>query len=118
MKYVLIRTAAVLIASYVTHAGVVPLVFTFQTVWVALLVALILAIINHTIKPIITIVTLPINLFTLGLFSFVINGLMVLLASQAVNLIIPGGFEIPSFLLAIWFALVMSVVNWVLHVFE
>ena len=118
MTYVLIRTLAVLVASYVTHVGVIPLVFTFQTVWVAVLVALTLVIINHTIKPIISIVTLPINLFTLGLFSFVINGCMVLLAAQIVNTVVPGGFEIPSLLMAILFGAVMSVVNWVLHIFE
>ncbi|MFA5131795.1 MAG: phage holin family protein [Candidatus Paceibacterota bacterium] len=118
MNYVLIRMVAVLIASYVTHVGVIPLVFTVETVWVALLVAIILAVINHTIKPLIDIVTLPINFFTLGLFSFVINGLMILLAGNIVNTFITGGFEIPSLIMAVWFAMVMSVVNFFLHIFE
>jgi putative membrane protein len=47
------------------------------------------------------------------LFSFVINGLMILLAARLVP-----GFVIPSLLMAIYFALVLSVINWVLHIFE
>lgn len=112
MSYVIIRTVAVLIASYITHVGV-PLVFAWQTGWIALLVALTLAVINHTIKPIIDLVSIPINFFTLGLFSLVINGLMILLASYIVS-----GFVIPSFLTAVYFAVVLSILNWILHVFE
>ena len=100
MNYIIVRTLAVLVTSYLTKVGV-PVVFALSTGWTALLVALVLAVINHTIKPIIV------------LFSFVINGLMILLASKIVT-----GFEIPSLLMAIWFAMVMSVVNWVLHVFK
>lgn len=112
MNYILIRTVAILITSYITKVGV-PLVLAWQTGLTAVLVALVLAIINHTIKPIITIVTLPINIVTLGLFSFVINGLMILLAAK----IVPG-FGIPSLLMAIWFSIVLTIVNWLLNAFE
>jgi putative membrane protein len=112
MTYLVIRTIAVLAASYVTGVGV-TLVLSWQTGWIALLVALVLAVINNTIKPIINIITLPINLLTLGMFSFVINGLMILIASYFVN-----GFHVPSLILAIWFSIVLSIVNWVLHMFE
>lgn len=117
MKYVTIRTVAILIASYITGVGV-PLMFSsfpasFTTTWVALVTAITLAIINHTIKPIFVLISIPVNLLTLGLFSFVINGLMILLADKLVP-----AFSIPTLLMAIYFALVLSVVNWVLHVFE
>lgn len=112
MTYILIRTIAVLVASYITNVGV-PLVFAWQTGWIALLVALTLAVINHTIKPIIDLVSIPINFFTLGLFGLVVNGLMILLASYIVS-----GFVIPSFLTAVYFAVVLSILNWILHVFE
>lgn len=112
MTYILIRTIAILITSYITKVGV-PLVLAVHTGTTALLAALALAIINHTIKPIITIVSLPINIVTLGLFSFVINGAMILLASK----IVPG-FEIPSLLMAIWFSIVLSLVNYALNAFE
>lgn len=117
MKYIVIRTVAVLIASYITGIGV-PLVFStvhfaFGTTWVALLTALVLAVINHTIKPVFMLVSIPINVVTLGLFSFIVNGLMILLADRLV-----AGFDIPSLLMAIYFSLVLSIVNWVLHIFE
>lgn len=112
MNYIIIRTIAILIASYITHVGV-PIVFAWQTGWIALLVALVLAVINHTIKPIIDIISIPINFFTLGLFSLVVNGLMIVLASHIVT-----GFLIPSFLMAVYFSVVLSILNWVLHIFE
>ncbi len=117
MSYIIIRTLSVLLTSYITKVGV-PLVFgTFTlavgTTWIALLTALVLAVINHTIKPFFMLVSIPINLLTLGLFSFVINGLMILLADK----LIPD-FAVPSLLFAIYFAIVLSVVNWVLHMFE
>ena len=105
MNYIIIRTLAVLVASYITGVGV-ALTFHWNTAWIALLVAIVLAVINHTIKPLITIVTLPINIFTLGLFSFVINGFMILIASYIVS-----GFVIPSLIMAIWYSIVLSVVN-------
>lgn len=112
MTYILIRTIGVLLTSYITKVGV-PMVFAWQTGVTAVLVALVLAIINHTIKPIITIISLPINIVTLGLFSFVINGVMILLADKLVD-----GFTVPSLLMAIYFSIVLSVINWFLHAFE
>lgn len=117
MKYVIFRTIAVLLTSYITKVGV-PLVFSsltlaFGTAWVALLVAVVLAVINHTIKPMFMLVSIPVNLMTLGLFSFVVNGFMILLADK----LIPE-FEVNSLLMAIYFSLVLSAINWVLHIFE
>lgn len=112
MNYIIFRTCAVLIASYITHVGV-PLVFALSTLWIAGAVALTLAIINHTIKPLFVMVSIPVTMATLGLFSFVINGMMILLAARLVP-----GFAIPSLLMAIYFSLVLSVTNWVLHIFE
>lgn len=110
--YILIRTVAVIVASYITGVGV-PVAFAWQTAVVALLVALFLAIINHTIKPVINLLTMPINLFTMGFFSLLVNGLIIISASYAVD-----GFVIPSFLMAVYFSIVLSILNWVLHVFE
>lgn len=112
MTYLAIRTISVLITSYITKVGV-PMVLALQTGLTAFVVAVVLAIINHTIKPIIAGIALPVTILTLGLFSFVINGAMVALAA----LIVPG-FSMPSFGMAIVFAIVMSLVNWVLHMFE
>ncbi|KXK10693.1 MAG: Membrane protein of unknown function [Microgenomates bacterium OLB23] len=75
----------------------------------ALLVAIVLAGINMFIKPIIVIFTLPINVLTLGLFTFFINGFVILLASKIVD-----GFNVPNFWHAMLFALVLSFMNSVL----
>ena len=113
MTYIILRTIAVLVTSYITRVGV-PLVATFSTLWTALLVAVVMAIINHTIKPLFVLISIPVNLMTLGLFSFVINGAMILLAARIVG----PTFIIPSLLMAIYFSIVLAITNWILHIFE
>src|SRR3989344_6919856 len=75
----------------------------------AFLVAIVLAGINTFIKPIIMLFALPINLLTLGLFSFVINGVIILIASYIVD-----GFAVPDFWHALLFGFVLSMVSSVL----
>ena len=77
--------------------------------WTALSVAVILGIVNAVLRPIIFILTLPINILTLSLFSFVIMGLLVYLVSA----IVPG-FHVNNFGWAILFALVVALINWFL----
>ena len=72
----------------------------------ALILAVVLGIINTILRPILLILTLPINILTLGLFTFVIMGLMVLLAS----VIVPG-FHVDGFWWAVAFAVVLAIVN-------
>jgi putative membrane protein len=112
MTYLAVRTIAVLITSYITKVGV-PMVFAWSTGLTAFAFAIVLAIINAIIKPGIAAIAFPITLLTLGAFSLVINGLMVALAAYLVP-----GFFIPSFLMAVVFAVVLSAVNFILHVFE
>jgi putative membrane protein len=76
----------------------------------ALLAAIVLSIINAFIKPIVILLTLPINIITLGLFTFVINALMILIVST----IVPG-FNVDGFWWALLFSLILSVVQMVLH---
>lgn len=79
----------------------------------AILVAVVLGVINTFIKPIITILTLPINLLTLGLFTLIINGVFVLLASNIV-----AGFTVTGFLWAIIFSVVLSIISSILGMFS
>lgn len=72
----------------------------------ALVAAIGLGLINAVIKPILLILTLPLNIVTLGLFTFVINALMVLLAGELVP-----GFFVENFWWALLFSLVVSVIN-------
>ncbi len=73
----------------------------------ALVVALVLGLLNVLIRPVLIILTLPINILTLGLFTFVINGLLFWLVAWMVK-----GFEIASFGWAIIAAIVYSLVSW------
>jgi|SRR5690625_2610718 len=72
----------------------------------AILAAVILSLLNAVIKPIITILSIPVTLLTLGLFYFVINGLMIWMTSYLV-----AGFTVGSFGQAILVSLILSLVN-------
>lgn len=76
----------------------------------ALVVAVVLAVINAFIRPLLLILTLPINILTLGLFTFVIMGALVLLVSK----IVPG-FDVDGFWWAVAFAIVLALINWFLN---
>ena len=69
----------------------------------ALLAVVIMALINIFIKPLLVLITLPINLLTLGLFIFVINALLLLLLGR-----IAPGFEVDGFLSAFLGSVVIS----------
>jgi putative membrane protein len=78
--------------------------------WPALLVAaLVIGLVNAVVKPILTILTLPITVVTLGLFYLVVNGVSFALAAM-----LSPGFRIDTFGAAILGALVMSIVSWLL----
>ncbi|MFA7653689.1 MAG: phage holin family protein [Candidatus Magasanikbacteria bacterium] len=74
----------------------------------ALIAALVLGLINALVRPVALLLSLPVNILTLGLFTFVINGLMFWLASSIVK-----GFYVDGFWTAFWGALVMWIVGWV-----
>ena len=76
----------------------------------ALLVALLLAILNVTLKPFLIIITLPFTLLTLGFFLLVINAIVILLAQEWVN-----GFQVDGFWWAVLFSILLSLVNSILY---
>jgi putative membrane protein len=78
-----------------------------STVGRAFVAALFLGIFNALIRPVLLIMTLPINLLTLGLFTLVINGLMLWLTAWLLD-----GFEVHGFWAAVGGALVMSLISW------
>ena len=77
-----------------------------ENIFAALVAAIILGLINAILKPILIILTLPINILTLGLFTFVINALLVLFAASLVP-----GFSIRSFWWALLLSLILSITN-------
>ena len=80
-----------------------------DTFWTAIVFALVLAIINAVIRPILVILTIPISILSLGLFLLVINALTVLLASKFVK-----GFSIDGFWWALLFGLLLSILSSIL----
>ena len=77
---------------------------------VALIAGLVLGLINMIIKPILTILTLPINLITLGIFGIILNAILFWAAAYFVS-----GFVVTSFLAALLGSLLVSVVLWLAH---
>jgi putative membrane protein len=89
-----------------------PYIFTTITVdsfVTALIVALVLALINTLIRPLLVLLTLPVTIVTLGLFIFVINGLLF----WAVGTFVPG-FHVGGFWAGVFGAIVYSVISWIL----
>lgn len=100
----IILTLAVLGTSYILP-GV-----SVSGFWAALITALVLGLVNVIIKPILLFLTLPINILTLGLFTFVINALLILLVSVIVT-----GFSVVNFWWALLFSIVITVLVYILN---
>jgi putative membrane protein len=81
-----------------------------DTFWTAIVLALVLAILNAIVKPILFVITIPITLLTLGLFYFVLNALMIILADKFIK-----GFAVDGFWWALLFSLLLSIVTSVLY---
>lgn len=79
----------------------------------AIIFALVLAILNAIVKPLLIILTLPITIITLGLFLLIINALIILLAAKFVS-----GIHVEGLLWAIIFSLLLSLVSTLLHRLE
>jgi putative membrane protein len=75
----------------------------------ALLAVLVIGLLNALVRPVLFLLTLPITLLTLGLFTLVINALLFWAAADLV-----GGFSVDGFWTAFWGALVYSVICWAL----
>lgn len=81
-----------------------------DTFWTAIIVAIVLAIFNAILKPILILLTFPITIFTFGLFLFVINACMILLAEKVVP-----GFVVDGFWWALLFSLLLSIATSLLY---
>lgn len=99
----LILTLAIMSAPYVVPGIHVNGFLT------AVIVAAILGFLNMTVKPIVTLLTLPITIITLGLFSLVINALFFWFVATLVP-----SFSVANFIAAFWGALAVSVINWIM----
>lgn len=100
---------AIMALSIIIAANLLPAV-TVSSAWTAIWLAVFLAIINVVLKPILILLTLPINILTLGLFTFVINAALILLASTVIK-----GFEVDGFWAALLFSILLSVFSYILN---
>lgn len=98
--YLLVNTLAVLISAYILPGVHVDSLGT------ALVLSIILGILNTFLRPILVILTLPITVLSLGLFIFVINAFIIILAAKLVP-----GFKVDGFWWALLFSLVLSLVG-------
>lgn len=80
--------------------------FHIVDLWVALLAAFILTIVNGIVKPILVFFTLPITVITMGLFLLVINAITLLLTAALID-----GFTIEGFWTAFWAGIIVSILN-------
>ncbi len=110
MKGILLRwlilTAAIIITSYLLGGIHVSGFFS------AFLAAAILGILNAFFRPLLLLLTLPLNVLTLGLFTFVINAIMLKMASGIIT-----GFEVYGFWAAVFGSLLISLISWLLTSF-
>ncbi|MFY7739807.1 MAG: phage holin family protein [Flavobacterium sp.] len=94
---ILITSTLVMVISYLMKGVVVD---EFST---ALIVAIVLGLLNFFVKPVLVLFTLPVTVFTLGLFLLVINAIIILLCDHFVD-----GFDVNGFWTALFFSIILS----------
>ncbi len=96
---------AVIITGYLLPGVIV------EDFWTGIVIAALIALLNITIKPILVILTIPITIFTLGIFVLFINAILILIAAW----IVPG-FSVGGFWWAFFFGLILALINSLLGV--
>lgn len=112
MSYIIFRwvinALALLLVAYVVPG------FGVASLYTALIAALVLGLVNALVRPLLFILTLPVTIFTLGLFTFVLNALMIWLVSTMVKGFTVDGF-VPALLAAVILWLVSLLTNWLIE---
>lgn len=80
------------------------------SIWIAVLTALVISLLDNFIRPILIFVTLPFTVVTMGLFIFIINAVIIELAAGIV-----GPFQVDSFGYALLFSLIITALNYLLE---
>ncbi len=111
MAYILFRWIINAIALIIV-ANVVP-GFGVETFYNALIAALVLGLANALVRPLFFILTLPVTILTLGLFTFVINAFMIWLVSTIVEGFVVEGF-VPALLAALMLWAISLATNWLI----
>jgi putative membrane protein len=106
---ILIRFVVTFVAVLVTSTLILPGRFSIDSWQNAAIFALVLAVINALIRPVVLLLTCPVQLLTLGLSALIINALLFWLAASLVP-----GVHVNGFIGAFLAAIVVSVVSWVI----
>jgi len=99
---------ALLVAAYVING------FIIDSLYAAVIVAVILGVINITLKPIVLLIALPLQILTLGLFTFVVNAFFLLFIASFVQGFALVGSFVDQFVAALLGALLIAAVLWIL----
>lgn len=98
-----INSLAIFIGAYLLSG------ISVQSYWTAIGVAILLAIVNTFVKPVLLFLTIPLTIVTFGLFILVINALMIMLVGKFID-----GFVVAGFGWALIFSIVLSILNAIL----
>ena len=101
----IVNVAAIWIASVVIDG-----VDYSEDYWILVVTGLVFSLVNLLVKPVVKLFALPLVILTLGIVLFFVNLLMLYITAW----IVPG-FELESFMAAIWATVVVTGVNWVMH---
>ena len=115
MKFIvklIISTLAVIVTTWLLPGVAITGVNDADRFLTALMVAIVLAFLNTVVKPVLSFLTIPITVLTLGLFYLVLNAIIIILADKLVK-----GFYVNSFLTAVFFSIILSLVTAVLEMF-
>ncbi len=104
--HLLVSAIAIIITAYLLPGATVTLTGS-------IVLAVVLGVINIFIKPLVKLITIPLTILTLGIFSLVINALFIILASKLVP-----GFSVSGFWSAFWFSIILSLVNALFNRFQ
>lgn len=89
----------------ITTAYILPGIHV-DSYFMAIIVAVVLGLFNALVRPLLIVLTIPITIFTLGLFIFVINALIILMVSSLLS-----GFNVDGFWWALAFSIVLSIIS-------
>lgn len=101
IQFLLTALAAYLAAKFTPGVNI-------TSYWTAILLALVLGLLDVIVRPILEFISIPVTILTLGLFMFVINALIILIASRLV-----GSFQVDGFFSALLYSIIFSVIGWV-----
>ncbi|OGG57703.1 hypothetical protein A2765_06220 [Candidatus Kaiserbacteria bacterium RIFCSPHIGHO2_01_FULL_56_24] len=105
----LVRFLAIAVAVYLT-VNLVPGITVTGGWMTMLIVAIVWSVITMVIRPVLQLLSLPITIITLGLFSFILNALLF----WAMELVVPG-FDVAGFFPALLGSIVLSLISWLIQ---